>query len=398
MSMSEGLRFETDADILRRRNYELTILNAIAQALNRSVDLDQALHAALAQVAELLDLRTGWIWLLHEDTGESYLAAAQNLPPALADSPRRMEGTCYCLDTYRAGDLEGAANVNVVTCSRLWGLVDGTEGLRYHASIPLYAHEKQLGVLNVASADWRGLSPEDLRLLHTVGDMLSIAIERARLFARSVQLGAAEERNRLAREIHDTLAQGLSAIALHLETADALLEAAADLKKVREAIHRALALTRANLEEARRSVLDLRAAPLEGRSLTEALAELAKDWEANSEWQVEYEVVGGHRPLPLRVEVGLYRIAQEALTNIAQHAAARRVTLSLVMTPAQVRLMVEDDGRGFEPPQVPTGRYGLIGLNERAKLLSGTLELESSPGVGTRVEVSVPMGGAELKG
>jgi two-component system NarL family sensor kinase len=331
MSMSEGLRFETDADILRRRNYELTILNAIAQALNRSVDLDQALHAALAQVAELLDLRTGWIWLLHEDTGESYLAAAQNLPPALADSPRRMEGTCYCLDTYRAGDLEGAANVNVVTCSRLWGLVDGTEGLRYHASIPLYAHEKQLGVLNVASADWRGLSPEDLRLLHTVGDMLSIAIERARLFARSVQLGAAEERNRLAREIHDTLAQGLSAIALHLETADALLEAAADLKKVREAIHRALALTRANLEEARRSVLDLRAAPLEGRSLTEALAELAKDWEANSEWQVEYEVVGGHRPLPLRVEVGLYRIAQEALTNIAQHAAARRVTLSLVM-------------------------------------------------------------------
>ncbi len=396
--MSEGLRLETDADILRRRNYELTILNAIAQALNSSIDLDQALHAALAQVAELLDLRTGWIWLLHEDTGESYLAAAQNLPPALADSPRRMEGTCYCLDTYRAGDLEGAANVNVVTCSRLWGLVDGTEGLRYHASIPLYAHEKQLGVLNVASADWRGLSPEDLRLLHTVGDMLSIAIERVRLFARSVQLGAAEERNRLAREIHDTLAQGLSAIALHLETADALLETEANLEKVREAVHRALALTRASLEEARRSVLDLRAAPLEGRSLTEALAELAKDWEASSEWQVEYEVVGGHRPLPLRVEVGLYRIAQEALTNIAQHADARRVTLSLVMTPAQVRLRVEDDGRGFDPPQVPTGRYGLIGLNERAKLLGGTLELESSPGVGTRVEVSVPLGGAEVKG
>jgi two-component system NarL family sensor kinase len=159
--MSEGLRFETDAEILWRRNYELTILNAIAQALNSSVDLDQALHAALAQVAEMLDLRTGWIWLLHDDTGESYLAAAQNLPPALADSPRRMEGACYCLDTYGAGDLEGAANVNVVTCSQLWGLMDGTEGLRYHTSIPLYAHEKQLGVLNVASADWRGLSTNE---------------------------------------------------------------------------------------------------------------------------------------------------------------------------------------------------------------------------------------------
>ncbi len=74
----------------------------------------------------------------------SYLAAAQNLPPALANNPRRMEGSCHCLDTYRAGDLDGAANVNVITCSRLWGLVDGTDGLRYHSSIPLYAHSKEL--------------------------------------------------------------------------------------------------------------------------------------------------------------------------------------------------------------------------------------------------------------
>src|SRR5207253_1437987 len=159
---------------------------------------------------------TGWIWLLREETGESYLAAAQNLPPALAHNPRLMEGSCYCLDSYRSGDLSGAANVNVVTCSRLKSLVDGTDGLRYHASIPLYAQEKRLGVLNLASADWRELSAEDLRLLHTVGDLLSIAVERARLFAQSAQLGAAEERNRLARELHDTLAQGLTAVALRL--------------------------------------------------------------------------------------------------------------------------------------------------------------------------------------
>ena len=156
------------------------------------------MQTALAQAAELLGLRTGWVWLLREESGDSYLAASQNLPPALAKSPHRMEGTCYCLDTYRAGDLNGAANVNVVTCSRLKWLVDGTDGLRYHASIPLYAHGKKLGVMNVASPDWRELSPDDLRLLYTVGDLLSIAIERARLFDRSVQLGAAEERNRLA--------------------------------------------------------------------------------------------------------------------------------------------------------------------------------------------------------
>src|SRR5439155_15072077 len=134
--------------------------------------------------------------------------------------PRRMTGSCYCLDTYRKGDLQGAANVNVVACSRLEALVDGTNGLAYHASVPLYAHGKRVGVLNVASPDWRELSAEELRILYTVGDLLSIAVERARLFAKSTQLGAAEERNRLAREIHDTLAQGLSAISLQLETAD----------------------------------------------------------------------------------------------------------------------------------------------------------------------------------
>lgn len=387
--MSEGPDRESDTDKLRLRNRELTILNAIAQALNHSVDLDEALRTALAQVAELLDLQTGWIWLLHEETGESYLAAAQNLPPALANNPRRMEGRCYCLDTYEAGDLNGAANVNVVTCSRLWGLVDGTDGLRYHASIPLYAHEKQLGVLNVASADWRELSAEDLRLLYTVGDLLGIAIERARLFARSVQLGAAEERNRLAREIHDTLAQGLSAIALHLETADILLETEADLERVGEVTRQALSLTRANLEEARRSVLDLRAAPLEGRGLAEALAALAEKTTTEN-LTVRFEGVGGSRPLPLRVEVGLYRIAQEALTNVTRHADAHLAILRLVTTPDRVRLTVEDDGRGFDPSQLPKGRYGLIGLNERAKLLGGNLGLESSPGAGTRVEVAIP--------
>ncbi|HJW90200.1 MAG TPA: GAF domain-containing protein [Anaerolineales bacterium] len=96
-------------------------MTRIAEALNRSVDLEQALSAALAQVTELLGLQTGWIWLLDEASGDSYLAAAQNLPPALADNPHRMEGACHCLDTYRAGDLEGAANINVITCSRLWG-------------------------------------------------------------------------------------------------------------------------------------------------------------------------------------------------------------------------------------------------------------------------------------
>ena len=378
---------ESYAAQLRRRNYELSVLNEISQALNGSVDLDQALHTALAQVARLLDLQTGWVWLLDEETEQSYLAAAQNLPPVLAQNPRKMEGSCYCLRTYRAGDLEGAANVNVVACSRLEGLVDGTDGLQYHSSIPLYAHGKKLGVMNVASTDWRELSPEDLQLLYTVGDMISIAIERARLFDKSVRWGAVEERNRLAREIHDTLAQGLTAVSLQLESADALLEDEANPHRIRKVVRQALALTRANLEEARRSVLDLRAAPLEGRTLTEALQLLVEQ----AEVPVEMVVTGANRPLPPRVEISLYRMAQEALTNIGRHAQATKAWLEVIMSPEGVKLTVADNGHGFDPEQIPDNRYGLLGLNERVKLLHGRLQVESTPGQGTRLEVTIPL-------
>lgn len=389
--MTDRTHNSSEAEQLRRRNHELSILNSIAQALNRSLDLDEALNNALAQVADLLELHTGWVWLLKEGDGEPYLAAAQNLPPGLVKRPQLMEGTCYCLDTYQAGDLDGAANVNVVTCSRLKKLVRDSNGLRYHASIPLYAHGKKLGVMNVASTDWRELSPEDLRLLYTIGDLLSIAIERARLFDKSAESGAVEERNRLAREIHDTLAQGLAGITLQLETADVLLESGQEPKKINAAIQQALKLARANLEEARRSVLDLRAAPLEGHTLAQALKALAQEAAAQDDLDVDFELVGGERPLPVRIEAGLYRIAQEALANVVQHAAAQHVTLSLTILPDQAALVVKDDGHGFDPERTRRDRFGLIGLNERARLLGGTLQLHSSPGAGTRIEISVPL-------
>jgi two-component system NarL family sensor kinase len=302
-----------------------------------------------------------------------------------------MEGTCYCLDTFRAGDLEGAANVNVVTCSRLKYLVDGTDGLRYHASIPLYAHGRRLGVLNVASTDWRQLSADDLQLLATIGDLLGIAVERARLFAQSAQLGAVEERNRLARELHDTLAQGLAAIALHLESADALFDIGGDLAQAQASLRQGLKLTRASLDEARRSVLDLRAAPLENRTLAEALAVLATDTSQRSDLVVDFRSSGGNRPLPVRLEAGLYRIAQEGLNNVVQHAQATHAELELLTTPDEIRLKVEDNGKGFDAVAVKKQRFGLIGLNERAKLLGGQLSLQSTPGTGTRLEVAIPM-------
>ncbi len=280
----------------------------------------------------------------------------------------------------------------MLKCTRLGGLVDGTDGLRYHASIPLYSGEEKLGVMNVASPDWRSLSDRDLQLLYTIGDLLSIAVERARLYSRSARLGALEERNRLAREIHDTLAQGLAATTLQLESADALLGAGAP-EPVRTPLRRALSLTQANLEEARRSLLDLRAAPLEDRPLAEALEVLVSRWEAETGVGASFEAVNGARPLPPRIEAALYRICQEALANVARHAGAERVTVRLVSTPEKVRLAVEDDGRGFDVSGIPADRHGILGMRERAERLGGRLELRSVPGGGTGVEATVPLEG-----
>ncbi len=381
----------TPASTLERRNRELRILNAIAEALNREVDLRRALEQALAQVLELFDLRTGWVWLLHEHTGQSYLAAARNLPPALANSPGIMEGSCHCLGAFHAGELAGAENVNVIECSRLQNLVDGTDGLRFHSSIPLYAHGNPMGVFNVASRDWREISADDLRLLHTIGDLLAIAIERARLFTQSAEFGAAQERNRLAREIHDTLAQGLTAITLQLETAEALLEAGLNPDTVRAKVHQALALARQNLEEARRSVMDLRAAPLEGRTLPEALQALVNSLAGTRRPELHLQLNGASQPLPVRIQTGLYRIAQEALANAIQHARANRIDLTLELTPRAATLALQDDGIGFDSAALPEGRFGLVGLNERVHLLGGELHLQTEPGAGTRLEVTIPL-------
>lgn len=371
------------------REQQLSILNDVARALNASVDLPALLARALEKVAELLGLSTGWVLLFDEASEEPYLAAAQNLPPALLQDPKLLAGWCWCLEAFRDGDLDGAANIGVITCSRLRKLEPApTAGLRYHASVPLQVSTgdelKRLGMLNVAGPEWRELQEDELNLLHTIGDLLGVAVERARLHARRLESAQTEERNRLAREIHDTIAQDLSAIAFQLEAAEALLAQQMDPERVRKSVSTALDLTRKGLEEARRSVLDLRAAPLEGRTLPAALAALAAETST-----VTFEASPASVPLPPAVEVGLYRIAQEAIQNALRHAAAAHVELRLETSSDRVRLTVQDDGKGF-PDGASSGRFGLVGMRERARLLGGSFQVESSPGAGTRITAEVP--------
>ena len=377
---------------------ELATLTALAQALSGPADLAESLEAALTTVADVLALETGWVWLLDE-SGEPTLAAARALPSVLRDHPDAMHGDCYCLKTFRAGDLRGAANVNVVWCSRLAVLSDADQRevgrLQCHASVPLAVGDRRLGMLNVASRDWRVLSDAELNLLTTAGALVSLAVERSRLEAASARALAAEERNKLAREIHDTLAQGLAALTMQLEVADTLAGRGPGTDvRLSSAVERALVLARSTLEEARRSVLDLREAPLEGRTLRQALEDMAGDAPVTSDQTVAIEVVAAEDlddRLTPAVRGGIYRIAQQAVTNAVRHAGARNVCVRLTRDASGLHLRVEDDGVGFDPAHVPVDRFGLVGMRERARLLGGTLVVESAPDAGTAIDVNIPL-------
>ena len=378
------------AQRLERRNRELRILYSISESLNRASDVHTALESTMTLVAELLGLRSAWVWLLDAE-GRPYLAVSRYLPPFLRE-PSRMEGwLCYCLRTFLEGDMEGAANVNVVQCSRLARATSGSEGLRYHASIPLYLGERRVGVLNVAGPDWHSLSPDDLQLLHTIGNQVAVAVERSRLSEESAQMARLEERNRLAREIHDTLAQNFAAISLQLETADALLPTRP--AEALERVDTALELAREGLREARRSVQGLRAAHLEGRTLPEALHDLATRFAHHTGIETCVDVDGESLPdLSAEAEAALYRIAQEALTNVGKHSCARSARIKLETDGSTLRLRVLDDGRGFDlDSERVEDRFGLLGMRERARLLGGDLSVQSAEGEGTQLTVSLPL-------
>lgn len=361
---------------------DLRVLKTIAEALNAATSVDEALQVTLDRVAALLGLKTGWIWLTDERTGKFYGAVAQGLPPFLRE-PMRMAGdTCWCLSAFRSGDLE-AGNIDVMECSRLRAAVApsdraGTGGLRYHASVPLFFAGRRLGILNVAAPSWRKLTKRELDLLSTVASQVGVAIERARLANDTVAVARADERTRLARQIHDTLAQRLTAIGLHLEAA---LDRTGGDAALRETLSRAIELSRTGLEEARTAIRELRTAG--ARPLLESLDALAHAFTAEHGIRVHVRS-RGHAALTPQQEDDLFHIAGEALTNVARHARATDVELTLAATRRAIRLEVSDNGRGFSAPK-PASGFGLLGMRERAAALGGRLRVTSTPGHGTRV-------------
>ncbi|GAA1802760.1 sensor histidine kinase [Luedemannella flava] len=213
----------------------------------------------------------------------------------------------------------------------------------------------------------------------------------AKLIAQAREAGAFDERQRMAREIHDTLAQGLTGIVTQLEAAE---QAAERPEQWRRHVRTAARLARDSLAEARRSVHALTPQPLEAARLPEALGDVVARWSTDSGVAATLVTTGVAQPLLPEIEVALLRTAQEALANVAKHAAASRVGLTLSYMEDLVTLDVRDDGAGFDPagarPERADGGFGLAGMRERVRRVAGTLEVESEPGAGTAISACVP--------
>ncbi len=201
-----------------------------------------------------------------------------------------------------------------------------------------------------------------------------------------------EERARMAREIHDTLAQGFVGISAQLDVL--AMELGRNPDSVRRHLNLARKMAQHSLTEARRSVMNLRAGELETSDLTSVLNAAAQRWVAGSSVAVHVDICDLRRRLPEDVEQNVLRIAQEAVTNTVKHARASSIRIQLRREDDTVRLRVEDDGCGFEPPvafSVVGGHFGILGMRERAEKLRAQFSLESSPGAGTYVQVTIPL-------
>jgi signal transduction histidine kinase len=193
-----------------------------------------------------------------------------------------------------------------------------------------------------------------------------------------------KERNRMAREIHDTLAQGLAAIGLHLSAIQSEGSAASREQHVAKARR----LVETNLAEARRSVWDLHPQYLERSDLFSGLTRMVADLAESTNVQIDVRTSGIARRLPADVEKGLFRIAQEAVANAIRHAAARQIRIELDFRGSRVLLTVSDDGQGFDPAGSSRG-FGLTSMRERAAQIGSELRIDSQPHAGTAVTVSV---------
>ncbi len=382
----------------RLRAERLAILNDISRTISAVLDLEPLLGTIARECMRLVDLQfpligyrasaRGWITATGATATIGHHNGEAGIGPLAA----------IVLESRTplfVADYETACRERGLTPSARPGMERSLGWI----GVPMIVGTHVVGVL-AGFIHAEHATAENTQLLSIMANQASIAIENARLYHDAQELGVVEERNRLAREIHDTIAQGLTATTYQLELADTFLAMEPPkLDRAREKLHRSLELTRANLDEARRSVMDLRAAHLQNATLIEAFERLAETFTNDSGVTVTVAAAEDFPTLPSPVSAGLYRIGQEALANITKHAQATLVAFRLDIEADAVALTIHDNGIGFDPEIVATqrtargtaGGFGLIGIRERAQLMGGTSDIWSDVGAGTQIVVRVPI-------
>jgi PAS domain S-box-containing protein len=263
------------------------------------------------------------------------------------------------------------------------------QGQHEVAAYALRAGDQFVGVLGLTFRAKSPLTSADTQLIQTLGQQAALAIQLTRLAQDARQVAILEERTRLAREIHDTLAQGFTGIIVQLQAAEQM--AVSNPAGQQALVASAITLAKQSLMEARRSVQALRAPALVDADLGGALLRMMQHMTAQAPIAASFAVAGTPVALAAEVEGQLLRIGQEAITNVLRHAQAAALQVELRFDSKQVQLRVVDDGVGFVASEVAGDHYGLVGMRERAHQLGATLSVQSVLGQGTAVAVSVPI-------
>ena len=368
---------------------QLESLNEIGGALVGELELGPLLDLVVSRLRELIGARVVTIALPAGD--QLRIAAADSDGGAnLAEvsSLERDSKTGHVLERGRSERIDSLLEdpeVNQDVARRL--------GASTGLYVPLLAREQPIGVL--VAHDKMGPDPRftsaDLRLAEQFANRAAIAVDLSRRVARDalrrVVSGQELERRRLARELHDETGQALTSILLGLRA----VEEAGSEQDMSAAAANLRDLVVGTLQDVRRLAMQLRPKALDDFGLVAAVERLAQTFSEASAIRVDLEAQLGEERLPAEVETTLYRIVQEALTNIVKHAGASRVSILLVRRSGTATVVIEDDGQGFDPADLREERMGIVGMRERVELHEGRLRVESTPGAGATVVAEVPL-------
>jgi signal transduction histidine kinase len=363
---AEGLRREQEAaearDELQRLNDLLASMHRLAQLLPISLDLDEVLDSARRRLGASFEGAAVAILVRDDGSGRWNVAAPglPGLPPGTCGDPPGPLG-------------QAVAEGRVIALDEIGGL-SGAAGSGMY--VPLVARGELRGALAVEHAQHNRYGPEDHAVLAELSGPVALAIDNARWFRRIRTLGADEERIRIARDLHDRVAQSLVFIGLELDRLAGGRASDRDVKRLRDEVA-------ATLAELRESLYQLRSTVTPTSPLPVLAEELFTRIRTRSGMQIDFHTRGDGPPLPPRIEQEMWRILLEAISNIERHARATRLEVTWTLEPTVARLKIVDDGVGWVGPQ-PSG-FGMQGMLERADAIGARIAIDGREGVGTRV-------------